>query len=244
MFWRRSRFGVAWCAVAALVAACGGKSASENGSGGRASDSGGGGGGPTTQPPVSCEQAATLYAQLVDDAKSCDPHQPNPCTFRVSDALGCGCETFVNPARWDDSLAMAFGTHYSALACGANGNCGPCPTPLRGTCSVMDGCQDSYVPAPGRGCKVDGVIYSDGSSRIVDPTSCNTCTCSDGTLACTDIDCPKPCPAGTQFATSCAQCGAADACEVVEHACHPTCTDACDEGTCIDGACIADCVER
>ena len=32
-------------------------------------------------------------------------------------------------------------------------------------------------------------------------------------------------------------------CDVVEHACQPTCSGACDSGaTCVDGACVPDCI--
>jgi len=72
-------------------------------------------------------------------------------------------------------------------------------------------------------CEVDGQVYASGATGIGDPQSCNTCTCEDGTLACTEIGCPEPCPAGTAYGTSCSQCGPTDACEVVRHACLPTC---------------------
>ena len=258
MVWRRARFAAAWCGVAVwLLLGCGGKSSGEQGSGGggtsgtQASGGGGtsgtqasGGGGTSgSQEPVSCEQTSSFYAQLLDAAKGCDPHGPNPCTLRVSDALGCGCETFVDPSSWDASLAMAFATHYSVLECNANGNCGPCRVPVRGTCSIMDGCQDAYDAPPGRACKVNGTIYADGTPGIPDPISCNTCTCMDGALSCTEVDCPKPCPAGTTFARSCAQCGPTMECDVVELACRPACTGTCAEGDCIDGVCIAPCIE-
>jgi hypothetical protein len=148
----------------------------------------------------------------------------------------------VNPANWNESEAAAFGSHYAALACGG-ADCPPCSPPLRGRCTVMDGCEDAYTPAPGAGCKVGGVFYADGSPSIPDPVSCNTCTCADGKLSCTDLACPRPCSAGTKLATSCAQCGFAGSCDVVEHACRPTCVDACAEGLCVEGVCVVDSCE-
>lgn len=233
-------------ALAAMLPACGGKS-SESQRGGSAGANGAGSGGASGSEPggVSCGQVVTFYEELVSEAKGCDPHSPNLCTLRVSDELGCGCETFVNPNHWDQSLAMAYQSHYSALACNATGNCGPCRSPLRGVCSVMNGCEDAFDPAPGRGCKVDGSVYADGASSLPDPTSCNTCTCRDGELSCTNLDCPEPCPKDTKLAKSCAQCGSRLDCDVVEHACQPTCSDTCSSGaTCVDGACVPDCIRK
>lgn len=191
-----------------------------------------------TGPPVSCEQVDVFYQQLLDENKSCDPHEFEPCSFRVSTGLGCGCDTFVNPDNWDTARAGAFATHYQSLACGS-GPCGMCPpSPLRGKCTVMGRCEDTSEPKPGPGCKVNGVSYSDGSSGIPDPVSCNVCSCNAGQLSCTEKDCPQPCPAGTVLAVSCAQCRAAGACELIEHACYPTCTDTCADGVCINGACV------
>jgi hypothetical protein len=93
------------------------------------------------------------------------------------------------------------------------------------------------------GCEVDGEVYPSGATGIGDPQSCNTCACEDGALACTKIGCPEPCPDGTAYGTSCAQCGPTDACEVVLHACLPTCdtSSECDSDPelwfCGDGVC-------
>lgn len=195
--------------------------------------------GCSNPPSISCEQVETFYDQQLQEAKKCDPHDPNACSLRVGSALGCGCETFVNPSSWNPDLAAAFATHYSELACGAGVTCGECDPPGRGVCSIMQGCMDAYDSSPGPACKVDGVIYPDGAVNIPDPTSCNTCTCNAGTLACnTDMKCPRPCPTGSKLAMGCAQCGPTDACEVVETSCRPTCTGSCPNGLCIDGACL------
>ena len=93
----------------------------------------------------------------------------------------------------------------------------------------------------GRSCKVADVTYLDGEGGIPDPTSCNTCSCVDGQLACTEIYCPSPCPAGQTLGQQCAACGPTDACLVVEHACFPSCQDGCGlQGTlCVNGVCIS-----
>jgi hypothetical protein len=83
----------------------------------------------------------------------------------------------------------------------------------------------------GASCEVGGVVYDDGDTDIDDPFSCNTCVCEDGVLACTEIDCPEPCPEGTAPGTSCSRCGPTDACEVVRTDCHPTCES---EAECVD----------
>jgi hypothetical protein len=46
-----------------------------------------------------------------------------------------------------------------------------------------------------------------------------------------------PCEEGSELGAACAECGPADQCLAVEHACYPTCVDTCDEGACIDGLC-------
>ena len=189
------------------------------------------------QPVISCDQVDIFYEQLLEDAKRCDPHDTDPCSYRVSSNLTCGCDTFVNPQKWNAGLAEAFATHSRVLNCSAT--CGMCgQPPLRGKCSIEGRCEDSAEPGPGPGCKVAGVVYADGSSGIPDPISCNLCSCNAGQLACTDQACPMPCPTGTKLATSCAQCGPTDACEVVEHACRAVCTDTCTAGVCVDGACL------
>lgn len=73
------------------------------------------------------------------------------------------------------------------------------------------------------GCSVGGRTYASREGGIPDPVSCNTCNCFDGDLACTDADCPEPCPDGTAYGKSCARCGPTDACEVVRHDCLPSC---------------------
>lgn len=192
-----------------------------------------------TQPPISCEQVGVFYEQLLEDAKRCDPHESESCSYRVSTGLGCGCDTFVNPQNWNKDLAAAYASHYQSLGCGSGIACGMCAQPpVGGQCTMQGRCADAAELKAGPGCKVGGVVYADGSSDIPDPVSCNLCSCNAGQLACTDKACPKPCPAGTKLATSCAQCGPTDACQVVEHACYPACTDSCATGACIDGACL------
>ena len=189
-----------------------------------------------TQPVISCDQVDIFYDQLLEDARHCDPHETEPCRARVSSGLACGCDTYVNPKYWNGDLAKAYATHYQVLDCSVI--CGECTqVPLRGKCTIQGRCEDTDEPRGGPGCKVDGVVYPDGASGIPDPVSCNLCSCSSGQLACDEKACPKPCPAGTKLATSCAQCGPTDACEVVEHGCMPLCTDTCAAGLCIDGAC-------
>jgi hypothetical protein len=107
-----------------------------------------------------------------------------------------------------------------------------------GTSSATGGTSSSSGGSgglPGIGCKVGGVVYPNGASGIKDPFSCNDCTCMEGELACTKIGCPVACPAGSAPGKQCAQCGPVDNCEVVEHACLPTCS----AGTCTGaGACV------
>jgi hypothetical protein len=94
----------------------------------------------------------------------------------------------------------------------------------------------------GRGCEVDGKTYASGDDGIGDPFSCNSCSCDDGGLICTEIACAEPCPAGTAAGTSCARCGPTDACEVQRTGCLPECDDNSDcqgtgSGFCTGGVC-------
>jgi len=116
--------------------------------------------------------------------------------------------------------------------------CGPCREPVSSFCSAETRCEalfDDHDAA----CKVRGLVYRTGSTGFVDPVSCNQCGCEDGQIFCTEIGCPIPCPAGTAYSTQCAQCGPTDACEVVEHACLPTCNsnEDCPGALCVEQVC-------
>lgn len=184
----------------------------------------------------SCSDISTRYGAAVDAAKTCDPAAANPCSKSFVEGLACGCSTFVNAQRQQElDEATALQADYAAFSCQQGVVCGPCRAPLAAHCSSQGRCQDDYDEPS---CKVGGVVYPSGASNIEDPFSCNQCSCSAGSLLCTEIGCPKPCPEGTQPGTSCAECGPTDACLIVEHACLPTCSDACADGRiCVDGMC-------
>jgi hypothetical protein len=110
--------------------------------------------------------------------------------------------------------------------------------------SVEDGICD-LLPGTSPACKVFDRIYPNGARGIPDQTSCNTCSCVDGELVCTQNDCPLPCPVpGMSVGKSCYLCGADDTCEIVLHGCHTPCAG--DENcngydTCHDGICQSLC---
>lgn len=185
-----------------------------------------------------CDDVATRYSAAIEQAKACDPGQPDQCSKLITEGLACGCEAFVNGAKSDAlSAAATAEQQYSSMSCGGGIVCGPCRTPTAAFCSAEGRCEPLFDEAA---CKVGGVIYKSGSSGIADPVSCNHCECQDGQLVCTEIGCPIACPPNTSYGTQCAQCGPTDACEVVEHACLPTC-DACAQGVCIDQICKTVC---
>ena len=184
----------------------------------------------------SCADLASQHQAATEAMKVCDPTSPNSCTKLVTQGLPCSCPTFANPER-SQALEEAAGLaqQYEANGCNRPVLCGACQSPLRAHCSSDGRCDDDFDEAS---CKVGGVVYPSGTGDIQDPFSCNRCSCSAGQLACTEIGCPKPCPAGKAPGTSCAECGPTDACLVVEHACMPVCTDTCEGGaSCIDGLC-------
>jgi hypothetical protein len=195
----------------------------------------------TKKACISCESISTEYGVLIEHAKTCDPQAPNQCTLRVFEGLGCGCGTFVNPANWDEAAIAAASTSYQAGQCGGNVQCGECNVAVTAACSAQGQCITNSDPTEGAACRVGDTTYPNGSIGISDPTSCNSCTCDRGKLACTEKSCPMPCPAGMAPGHSCAQCGPVDNCEVVETGCFPTCTDTCAEGACIQGLCLSAC---
>jgi hypothetical protein len=146
----------------------------------------------------------------------------------------------VNPANSgaldEAKKAMAL---YVQQGCGRDILCGACRGPTRAVCSGEGRCQDVYT-APGRSCKVAGIVYPNGASGIKNPGSpCNTCTCDDGMLSCTEIGCAAGCPDGTAFGSQCAECGPTDKCITLEYDCFPKCTEACPspQQLCFDGVC-------
>jgi hypothetical protein len=186
-----------------------------------------------------CDDIASEYADALEQAKSCDPHEANPCSRVIVEGLVCSCETYVNP-RQTEAIArlQALREPYAAGQCSQGTTCGECQPPLGARCSLMEGrCEPTYEAS----CKVSGVVYASGAGNIPDPVSCNTCQCLDGQLLCTQVACPMACPPDRVYGTQCAQCGPADECEVVEHACLPTCSGSCESGACIEGACRSLC---
>lgn len=190
----------------------------------------------------SCQDAQTRYAAAVDEARKCDPKAMDPCRGYLVVGLQCTCGIFVNEANVE-ALASAkqAAAQYSEFSCeGPPLPCPSCPPGIAGYCSPAGLCETVWEHDPSA-CKVGGVVYPDGATQIPDPTSCNKCTCKDGELtSCTEVGCPKPCPADRVLSTQCALCGPTDECLIVEHACLPTCdadTDSCAEGLCVDGVC-------
>jgi hypothetical protein len=190
-----------------------------------------------------CRDIESEYARALEQAKSCDPQQSNPCSEAIVEGLVCGCEAFVNPQHAEAiAQVKALQKEHGAGQCGEDVTCGPCLPPLSARCSLTESrCEPVYDAEGGAGCKVSGVVYASGSDNIPDPVSCNTCQCLDGQLLCTEISCPVACPPDSVYGAQCAQCGPADGCEVVEHACLPVCSGSCEGSACIDGVCRSLC---
>jgi hypothetical protein len=189
-----------------------------------------------------CQDLERDYATALADAKSCDPNLANQCSKLVDEGLVCSCGAFVNPEKGEAiATAQALQQEYAGGQCRGNVLCGECAPAQFGYCTLEGRCETIHDMGGGAACKVGGIVYPSGASNIPDPVSCNTCECSDGQLGCTLIGCSMPCPTDSVFGTQCAQCGPADACEVVEHACLPVCTDACESGACVEGVCRSLC---
>jgi hypothetical protein len=188
---------------------------------------------------IACEnQCAALqgeYAAVLKRAKACDPKRPDQCTLTTSGTVSCGCSTPVNASNTKALSELAELTKQSPPECITP--CPPCLPPGPATCTAEGSCESAPFRQGEAACQVGGVVYPSGATGIPDPTSCNKCGCKDGQLSCTEIGCPIACPTGTRYGTQCAQCGPTDACQVVEHACLPSCTDACTSGFCSNGIC-------
>ncbi len=244
---------LAWSAPAALLTvACGGTALSGPGGQGGASSAGASSAGASSAgassagagpaggassggaPSDQCPALAADYADALKRAKICDPSQTGQCTAVALGNLPCGCTTPVNATNQDALAELESLRQQADPICAAV--CSPCLPPGPGTCTAAGTCEEAPLRQP-VACKVGGIVYPSGASGIPDPTSCNKCSCDDGQLSCTDIGCETPCPAGTDFGSQCAQCGPTDACQVIEYACLPTCTDSCPSGFCSDGLC-------
>jgi hypothetical protein len=181
-----------------------------------------------------CSVIGADYASVLKKAKACDPSRGGQCTATALSNLPCGCTTPVNAQNQEALAQLASLKAQSEAACASA--CAPCEPPRPGTCSAGGSCEEAPLRARAS-CEIGGVVYASGTSGIPDPRSCNKCSCEDGLLGCTEINCPTPCPSGMEFGSQCAQCGPTDACQVVEYACLPTCTDSCMSGLCLNGIC-------
>jgi hypothetical protein len=234
------------------IGGTGGSRAGRGGSGGTGGDTGGtaaGHGGTVSAGTGGAAGAAgsqvciglsQAYAEAVDAATACDPTIDSvQCTERVDVGLACSCPSFVNPLNATAIDTMkTIAEKSAATMCFGGVTCGACAEPSFGRCA--NGHCETVYGNGGKSCKVGGKLYADGEGNIPDPTSCNTCSCVDGDLACTEIGCPVPCPDGQSYGKQCAECGPTDACLTVEHGCFPTCQDGCAQAgaLCVNGVCI------
>lgn len=193
--------------------------------------------------PDKCAGVQEKYAEALERAKACDPTQQDQCTSKISDDARCGCPTPVNPANTDALTELSVQRGFALSACMPE--CTPCIGYDNPTCTAAGRCEDTPRPLEGIACKVGGVVYPNGTSRIPSPQDdCNGCDCIDGELGCTQRACPNNyfCAPGLAFGTQCAECGPTDACKVIEFRCLPTCSPACMNGACVDGLCRQVCI--
>jgi hypothetical protein len=188
---------------------------------------------------LTCPDLESFSWDALQAAKACDPTQPNQCTKRVQEKLGCGCDTFVNPEN-ESAIArfVELQDDFIAAECDYDIICEQCATPMTGVCNDDGQCEDDFGSDGGAPCIVNHVQYESGALDIDDPASCNTCACLDGQLACTEQDCPETaCPPNAVFGSQCLECGATDECLAVEYTCLPVCAEGCVSGVCLDGVC-------
>ncbi len=189
----------------------------------------------------SCDLIEKQYTDALEQARACDPKQSRTqCNYAFGEGLACGCTTFVNASNGKAIDAAKFAQDaYARGNCSRDVQCGDCAAPVTGYCSAEGRCEALWDVGRAA-CKVGGVVYEDGATNVPDATSCNTCVCTDGALACTEKYCPTDCPPNRAYGTQCALCGPTDACLVVEHACLPVCDTnmgSCPGGACVGGVC-------
>ena len=177
--------------------------------------------GPCTPPPGSCAVGGVTYpdgsanipapdgCDLCDCAKgalrcttrACPP-LPKPCGARAGNtctsneycayAEGASCGA-ADAEAVCATRPGACDTIYSPVcACDGQTYASSCVAAQAGSGILHAGpCSGS-----GRSCVVGGVTYPDGAANISAGDGCNTCSCSDGVLACTKKACPAPKPCG------------------------------------------------
>lgn len=195
--------------------------------------------------PNICPSIASQYPRALEEAKFCNPTlSVEQCTALDAGDPNCRCPTFVNSnnAAAREELAKLL-VSYDENQCAGGIVCGACLEPKRGYCSAAGRCEDFNDGGGAASCQVNGKVYPDGATGIRDPFSCNSCSCSDGALVCTEINCPQPCPPNSVPGERCLLCGPADGCELVEIGCLPLCSDTCPNPaeTCVNGACRQRC---
>jgi len=186
-----------------------------------------------------CRDLEAQHAALLEQSKTCDPNQPNPCNRRVLAELTSGCMTFGTTPMEQGSFFA-----YYDLGCVRGSELNPsCPIPVSASCSSAGRCVDSFEPEPGAACRsAGGPTYPSGSTDVPDPFGCTGCLCSDGTLFCYDFSCDEACPEPTTLGSRCAECGASGECLVVERDCYLKCTsESCEASPCVDEICIDTC---
>jgi Kazal-type serine protease inhibitor domain len=190
-------------------------------------------------PPGSC--SVTPDGVLYPDGATNIPAGDgcNVCTCTTG-ALSCSARPCKAPtacgARAGNTCAAAEYCAYTpGAACGAadaESVCRPRPTECSTIYQPVCGCdgityantclaalagsgvvQTGVCGSNGRSCVVGALIYPDGAGNIPAPDGCNTCACSNGTLACTKKACLPPKICG---GISGAQCATTEYCAYVE----------------------------
>lgn len=230
-------------------------------------------GGDTSPGRLIGMSSEDAYAALVcDPDQACDecaPVYPDEVTVSCNAQDHCVAHDARLEPDLDGGLDAAIDAGRPSF-CALAPDSGPCDAAIQryyydsesGRCALFiwggcDGNGNNFATAgecaetcdasaqPLAACEVDGVVHPSGSDDIDDPSSCNTCSCLDGMLtACTEINCPEACPAGTSYGVDCARCGPVDNCEVVRTGCLQACetpADCTDGGDCVDHTCLSRC---
>jgi hypothetical protein len=147
------------------------------------------------------------------------------------------CDAAISRWAWNPGVGAC--ELFSYGGCEGNANNFATPSECLQVCANVQDASAGFNTA----CKVgDQVFPSGGQGSIQDPHSCNTCSCIDGQLACTEIGCSQECPPNAAPSTSCEACGPADGCDILQHGCFVVCSDssACvgtEFSSCIGGLC-------
>lgn len=177
-------------------------------------------GGTTFPSSDACNTCTCISAKVACTLRDCNPNQPKDCT---ANPAVCGADSFcLFPEGLCKAGAMPLFCQKKPQACTGDATpvCGCDEKTYSNACAAHTAGisikAKGACPTPPKGCAYEGKDYKDGES-FPDKDGCNTCSCSDAKIACTQKACVQTC--GSRGLPACptgsyckfdATCGATD----------------------------------